>query len=111
MNEHAASWIYIVTLLWPLVCLTYWHAKGRIDLLTAITTTKDGNTYVDGKKLAYVGAFAVMAIAFAYLAVTDRFTEWYAMLFAAYAAGGKIMGDREQRLSKASETKKKKEKS
>lgn len=105
MNEHLAAWIYIGTLLWPLMCLTYWHAKGRIDLLTSITTTKDEKTYVDGKKLAYVGAFAVMAIAFAYLAVTDRFTEWYAMLFAAYAAGGKIMGDREQRLNKAADLK------
>lgn len=105
MNETAAAWIYIVTLLWPLVCLTWLHVNGRIDLLTSITTSKDGKTYVDPKKLTYVGAFAVAATAFAYLAVTDRFTEWYVGLFLAAFVTGKILGDREQRLSKAAEAK------
>ena len=103
MSATVAAWIYIGTLLWPLVCLTYLHAKGKVDLLTSITTTKDGKTYVDPKKLTYVGAFAVAATAFAYLAVTDRFTEWYVGLFLAAFVTGKILGDREQRLSKAAE--------
>lgn len=105
MNEQVASWIYIVTLLWPLACLTYLHAKGKIDLISAITVTKGGNEYVDGKKLAYVGAFAAMTIAFAYLAVTDRFSEWYVMVYATAFVGGKWLGDREQRLSKAADVK------
>lgn len=101
MRDATAAWIYVVVLCWPLLCLTYLHARGRIDLLTSITTTKDGQTYVDGKKLAYVGAFAAMTIAFAYLAVTDRFSEWYVMVYAAAFVGGKWLGDREQRLQKA----------
>lgn len=101
MKGSTAAWVYIVTLIWPLVCLTYWHVRGRIDLFSAITTTKGDKTFVDGKKLAFVGAFAVGATAFAYLAVTDRFTEWYASLFFLFCAGGKYLGDREQRLQKA----------
>lgn len=101
MSETAAAWIYVGTLLWPLACLTYLHARGRIDLLTSVTTTKDGKTYVDPKKLAYIGAFAAMTIAFAYLAVTDRFSEWYVMVYAAAFVGGKWLGDREQRLQRA----------
>lgn len=100
MSETTAAWIYIAVLVWPLACLSYLHARGKVNLLSSITTTKDGQEYVDGKKLAYVGAFAVMATAFAYLAVTDRFTEWYAGLFGALFVGGKYLGDREQRLQK-----------
>jgi len=103
MNEDLAAWIYLATLLWPLACLTWLHVKGKVDLMSSITISKDGKTYVDGKKLAYVGAFAVAATAFAYLAVTDRFTEWYASLFLAAFVGGKWLGDREQRLSKQAE--------
>lgn len=101
MNDKYAAWIYIAALIWPLLCLTYLHWKGKIDLLTSITTTKEGRTFVDGKKLAYVGAFAAMTIAFAYLAVTDRFSEWYVMVYATAFVGGKWLGDREQRLQKA----------
>ena len=103
MNEELAAAIYIFALVWPLVCLSYYHFKGKIDLLTAITTMKDGKTYIDAKKLAYVGTFAVGSIAFAYLAITDRFTEWYAMLFFGAFVFGKIAGDREQRLNRANE--------
>lgn len=101
MNETTATWIYVAVLCWPLLCLTYLHARGRIDLLTAITTTKDGQTYVDGKKLAYVGAFAAATIAFAYLAVTDRFSEWYVTVYLTAFVVGKWLGDREQRMQKA----------
>lgn len=101
MDAATASWIYLAVLLWPIICLTVLHWRGRIDLLTTITTTKDAKEYVDGKKLAFVAGFAVGAIAFAYLAVTDRFTEWYATLFFLYCLGGKAIGDREQRLNKA----------
>lgn len=103
MNEKVAAVIYVVVLFWPLACLTYLHAKGRIDLLTSITATKDGRTYVDGKRLAYVGAFAASTIAFAYLAVTDRFTEWFVGLYLSAFVAGKWLGDREQRLQKANE--------
>lgn len=101
MSEKIAAWIYVSALIWPLLCLTYLHARGRIDLLSSVTTTKDGKEYVDGKKLAYIGAFAAMTIAFAYLAVTDRFSEWYVMVYATAFVGGKWLGDREQRLQKA----------
>lgn len=107
MSEKVAAWIYIFTLLWPLLCLTYLHAKGKIDLLSSITISKDDKTYVDGKKLAYVGAFAAATIAFAYLAVTDRFSEWYVSAYLLAFVGGKWLGDREQRLSKAAEAKEK----
>lgn len=105
MNAELAAWIYVGALCWPLACLSYWHATGKIDLLTTITTTKDARTFVDGKKLAYIGAFAASTIAFAYLAVTERFTEWYAMLYLSAFVAGKWLGDREQRLQKANESK------
>lgn len=100
MSGAVADWIYLAALLWPLLCLTYLHARGRIDLLTTITTTKDGQTFVDQKKLAYVGAFAASTIAFAYLAVTDRFSEWFVYAYLTAFVAGKWLGDREQRLNK-----------
>jgi hypothetical protein len=103
MSKDTASIVYLLVLLWPLICLTWLHAKGRIDLLTSITTTKEDKTFVDGKKLAYVGTFAVMATGFAYLAQTEKLTEWYAGLMVGAFVAGKWLGDREQRLNKAAE--------
>ena len=101
MSATTADWIYVAALLWPLLCLAYLHAKGRIDLISCITVTKDGKTFVDGKKLSYVGTFAVMATGFAYLLLAGKLTEWYAGLFAGSFILGKFLGDREQRLQKA----------
>ena len=103
MSTTTAQWIYLATLIWPLLCLTYLHMKGRVDLLTTITTTKDSKTYVDPKKLAYMGIFFVMATGFAYLAMLDKLSEWYAGICVAAFVGGKWLGDREQRLQKALE--------
>lgn len=98
VNPGVASWVYFGALLWPLLCLTYYHVKGRINLLSCITAKVDGETVVDGKKLAYVGAFAAATIAFAYLAVTDRFSEWYVTAYLTAFIAGKYLGDREARL-------------
>lgn len=93
-----APWLYMGVLLWVCCCLGYGHHNKLIDLWTLITTTKGDKTYVDGKKLAYVGSFVVMSITFAYWGLIDKLTEWYAALYVAAWVAGKWLGDREQRL-------------
>ncbi len=105
ISDRAASIIYLLVLIWPLLCLTYLHWRGKVNLISAILTTKDGKEIVDNRKLCYIGTFAVMATAFAYLALTDRFTEWYALIFVGTFVTGKALGDREQRLNRANELK------
>lgn len=96
---NIAPWVYLLVLLWVIFCLAHGHRAGRIDLWTLITTTKNEKTYVDGKKFAYIGAFVIMAITFAYWGMIDKLTEWYAALFVGAFVVGKWLGDREQRLN------------
>lgn len=101
MIETAAAfapWLYMFVLLWVCLCLGAGHHRGKINLWDTITTTKSGRTFTDAKKLAYIGSFVVMATGFAYLAMVDKLTEWYAMIFVAAWVTGKFLGDREQRL-------------
>lgn len=93
-----APWLYMCVLLWVCGCLFVGQRTKRIDLWTTITVTKGGKEYVDPKKLAYVGAFVLMSITFAFWGMIDRLTEWYAALYVGAWVAGKWFGDREQRL-------------
>lgn len=102
---HIAPWLYMLAMVWLCVCLYFGHRSGKINLWDCVTTTKGDKTFTDSKKLAYIGTFVVMAIGFAFLALTDRLTEWYATIFVAAFITGKFLGDREQRLHKEIEVK------
>jgi hypothetical protein len=93
-----AQWIYVAVFLWCCICLLVGHRAGKINLWDCITTTKDSRTFTDAKKLAYIGAFVVMSVTFAYWGMVDRLTEWYALLYVGAWVTGKFLGDREQRL-------------
>lgn len=96
----AAKIIYVLVLLWLVGCIWRGHRDKHINLWHCITiTAKDGKTYTDPKKVAYIGAFVVMAVAFAYLAVVDQLTDWFCATFVSAFVLGKWLGDREQRLS------------
>lgn len=91
--------IYVLVLLWMVACLGWGHHSGKINLWDCITTTaKSGKTFTDPKKLAYTGAFAVMAVGFAYQVIADKLTEWFCFIFVSAFVVGKWLGDREQRL-------------
>lgn len=95
--------VYVGVLVWVCICLAIGHLGKKIDLWSAITTSKkldDGTvkTIVDPKKLAYIGAFVIMAVTFAYWGLINRLSEWYATIFVAAFVLGKWLGDREQRL-------------
>lgn len=103
--KQAAPWIFILVLLWCCVCLGYGHRAGKINLWDLITTSKrlvdgaESRSFTDPKKLAYVGAFVVMTVGYAYLCLLDRLSEWYAVAYVGAFVLGKWLGDREQRLS------------
>lgn len=108
MTETVAPWIYMIVLLWCIFCLGYGHHRRKINLWDCVTTTKvdqltkEAKTFTDPKKLAYIGAFVVMSVTFAYWGLIDRLSEWYALLYATTWVAGKALGDREQRLQAAS---------
>lgn len=95
-----ATWIYIGALLWLVVCLGFGHRMGKVNLWELVTATaKDGKVRTDGRKLYECGAFLVMTLAFAYWAVIDRLTEWYALLYVGAWVAARSMRDREKRLN------------
>lgn len=106
MIAHLAPWVYIGTLVLCVICLGVGHRTKAINLWDCVTTTKGGQVFTDPKKLAYIGAFVLMGTAFAYLALLDRLTEWYAGAFVSAFVIGKWLGDREQRLNRAIEVQK-----
>ena len=96
-----APWLYILVLVCLVVCLGRGHRAGKINLWDLVTATNDeGKVHTDGRKLFEAGAFAIMATAFAYWALIDRLTEWYALLFVSSFVVARAWRDREQRLNK-----------
>lgn len=100
--KDAATWLYIAVLVWIVLCLGHGHRTGKVNLWDLVTATaRDGATRTDGRKLYECGAFLVMTVAFAYWAVIDRLTEWYAAIYVAAFVAARSMRDREKRLEGA----------
>lgn len=102
-----AQYIYIAVLLWCCCCLGAGHIKGKVNLWTLITTTKDGREYTDPKKLAYIGTFVVSMVTLAYWGIigpelTVEYVAYATLCFSVWV-GGKYLGDREQRLQRKDE--------
>ncbi len=96
-----APWLYIVVLMALVMCLGRGHRTGKINLWDLVTSTaKNGDIHTDGRKLFETGAFVLMATAFAYWALIDRLTEWYALLFVGSFVTARALRDREQRLNR-----------
>src|SRR5688572_14698314 len=94
--DLAAKVLYVCVLLWLVVCLYAGHRDRKLNLWDCVThTAKDNKTYTDPKRLAYIGAFAVMSVAFAYFAVRDILTDWFCGIYVSAFVLGKWLGDRE----------------
>ena len=104
MNDLIAKWAawgYIGTLVLVVICLYRGQRTKQINLWDTVTATdKGGTTRTDSRKLFEVGAFVVMTTAFAYWAITDRLSEWYALIYVGAFVAARSMRDREQRLNR-----------
>lgn len=102
--QTGAKLIFVIALVWPLVCLWIGHRASKVNLWDCVTIkAKDGAVYTDPKKVTYMGGFVVMATAFAYFTVVDQLTDWYAAIFVSAFIIGKWLGDREQRLGRSAD--------
>jgi hypothetical protein len=102
MIATAAPWIYVATLVALVLCLARGQRKGEINLWDLVTATdRQGQKRTDGRKLFETGAFLVMTTAFAYWALIDRLTEWYALIYVGAFVAARSLRDREQRLNAA----------
>lgn len=100
-NYWLADYIYFAAILTVVYCLWRGHRKGFINLWDTVTTTsRDGKTRTDARKLFEAGAFVVMTIAFSYLAVQDKLSEGYAAIYVGAFVAARFARDREQRLNK-----------
>ena len=97
----AADYIYVLTLLVVVACLYRGQRDKHINLWDCVTATdKTGVRRTDSRKLWEAGAFVVMTVAFAYLIVQNRMTEWYAFIYVAAFVAARSLRDREQRLNR-----------
>jgi hypothetical protein len=104
MIATAAPWIYVATLVALVACLYRGHRAGRVNLWELVTARdRAGRDRTDGRKLFETGAFLVMTTAFAYWALVDRLTEWYAGIYVGAFVVARMARDREQRLNRALE--------
>lgn len=96
-----ADYIYVLILIVIVACLYRGHRNGNINLWEIITATdRAGVTRTDARKLFEAGAFVIMTIAFAYLVVQDKLTEFYAAIYVGAFVTARIFRDREQRLNR-----------
>jgi len=97
----AADYIYCITLLIVVLCLYRGQREKHINLWECVTSTdKEGRTRTDARKLWEAGVFVVMTVAFAYLVVQDKLTEFYAAIYVGSFLAARSMRDREQRLNR-----------
>ena len=96
-----AQWGYIAALLVVVLCLYRGQRQGWINLWDCVRTTKEGKTFTDRRKLFETGAFVVSTVAFSYLVVVDKMSEFFFVGYVATWVTSAAMRDRAQRLDKA----------
>ena len=97
-----ADYIYVLTLLIVVLCMYRGQRDGKINLWELVTATdKQGFTRTDSRKMYECGVFVVMTVAFAYLVVQDKLTEFYAAIYVSAFIAARSLRDREQRLNRA----------
>lgn len=80
--EQFGNGMYLIVFSWIIVCLGLGHRSGKINLWNCITSTdRHGIERTDFAKLAIAGAFVITGVTFCYLAVLDRLSEWYVLIF------------------------------
>lgn len=87
-----------------LMFLVLWllHLRGTIDLVECVTAT-DRHQIVrtDSRKLIEFCTWYTLCLAFVYLVVQDKLTEWFVAIYVTGATATRFLRDREQRLNNA----------
>ena len=97
----AADYVYVLTLIIVVLCMYRGQRERNINLWDCVrATTKDGKIVTDARKLFEAGAFVVMTVAFSYLVVQDKLTEFYAAIYVSAFVAARSLRDREQRLNR-----------
>lgn len=100
----AADWLFVLVLMWALLCLALGHRRDEVDLWQCVTTRKkidDVWTKVtDPAKLFETGAFVVMTVGFVHMTIQGKLTEWYAAVYVGAWVANRFRRDREQRLNR-----------
>lgn len=65
-----------------------------------VTSSKGAVVHFDPRKTWEAGAFLVSTAAFAWLAYSDKLTEWFFIGYMGTWVGARFLRDREQRLAK-----------
>ena len=95
--EAAAKIIYVLVLLWLILCLGWGNKTGRIDLWELATVTdKHGKVRTDNSKLYETGAFLVMTLTFCFLGVLDKLSEWYALIYVSAWVASRAMARKDK---------------
>ncbi len=113
MLEHLAKFfegygphdaMYVLALGVVLLVLVIGHLRGKINMWELVTSTdKTGIMRTDPRKMFECGAFVVMTIAFSYLTIVGKMTEFYATIYVGAFVAARTLRDFAQLKDKALE--------
>lgn len=96
--------MYVAALLVVVLVLVVGHLRHKINLWELVTATdKTGVLRTDSRKMFECGAFVVMTVAFSYLVIVGKMTEFYATIYVAAFVAARTLRDLAQLKDKALE--------
>ncbi|SRR5258708_16886717 len=96
--------MYVLALLVIIIVLIIGHLRGKINMWELVTSTdKEGKVRTDPRKMFECGAFVVMTIAFSYLTIVGKMTEFYATIYVGAFVAARTLRDIAQLKDKAIE--------
>jgi hypothetical protein len=113
MMEHLAKFfegygphdaMYVIALALVALLLAIGHLRGKINMWDLVTSTDSKDIVrTDPRKMFECGAFVVMTIAFSYLTIVGKMTEFYATIYVGAFVAARTLRDFAQLKDKALE--------